>query len=224
MRRLAVTLAAVVSLAPGCERVPAQPPSLTGPSPQNQRSCASELQVGQTTFDELGGQTLVTITAASGCFWNLTFPEWMSVTPQADGVGSRTLTLSIPKSRDTRDGLVQIGDRTVTIRQTPALLLPVECPTTIRPTHGFMCIAWAKLARPGAWLDGPKADATALGRPGWEYLKYFGGGIQPDGSMPYDLTFVLPWNFPPGTVNVRFWISDIEGREVAVTKQITVLR
>jgi hypothetical protein len=88
-----------------------------------------------------------------------------------------------------------------------------------------MCIASVKLAKPKAWINGgPMADASALGRPGWEYLKYFGGGIGPDGSAPYDLSFVIPWSILPGQVEIPFRLSDIEGREVTVTKTVTVLR
>lgn len=226
MGRLPVCLTAAMILAASCEQMPAQPPSLAGPSPLNQRSCAADWQVGRTQFDELGGQTPVMITAtSSGCFWNLTYPEWMTVTPHASGMGSRTLTLAISKSRDTRDGVVKLDDRAVTIRQTPALLLPVECAATTRPGAGFMCIATVKLAKPKAWMvGGPMADASALGRPGWEYLKNFGGGIGPDGSVPYDLSFVLPWSILPGQVEIPFRLSDIEGREVTVTKTVTVLR
>lgn len=226
MPRFPVSLAAALIVVAGCEQAPAQPPSLAGPSPLNQRSCAPELQVGQTQFDELGGHTPVTVTASEpGCWWHLAYPDWMTVTPEASGMGSRTLTLAISKSRDTREGLIELDDRAVTIRQTPALLLPVECPVTTRLGAGFMCMATVKLARPKVWIEGgPMADASALGRPGWEYLKYFGGGIGPDGSAPYDLSFVIPSNILPGQVDIFFRLSDIEGREVTVTKTITVLR
>ena len=221
MRRLALTLVAASILAAGCERQPGQVTSMTGPSPVDQRGCAAEMQVARTQFDELGGQTSLTVTSTSpGCFWGLTHPDWMTVTPQPNGVGSRTLTLSVAPSRDTRDGSVTLGDHTVVVHQAPLLLLEVSCGSGY-PGQGAFCFAAIKLARPGAFLAfGPDADTSGFGR-GWQPLHYWGQAD--DGFTEYDLSFIIPSWLPAGPVDIPFRVGDREGRVATVTKQFTVL-
>ena len=83
--------------------------------------CTSNVSPPQLIVGRAGGTAAITVAAAAGCEWTATSTvEWIAFPAGATGVGSGTLTLSVPSRsvwRTPRFGIVIVAGRTIVVIQ-----------------------------------------------------------------------------------------------------------
>jgi len=229
IRRLTWIPCLTLALTSGaCQRESRQiSPSVT-PSGPSTAVCSITVASARTRFNQLGGQTTLTITTLPNCGWQVKQPAWIQVTPVDSGTGSATLTMTVAPYVLPREASVQVDTESTLIKQEPdGEVGPMKIrPYCIGPVRAGDLLTCFVAVDPGTnpASSGLEAFVDARQISGGE--RWTIGRCPACGYPPatFDLGVTVPAQLSPGVKTLVFFATDKEGRSVTVTDAIEVIR
>jgi hypothetical protein len=210
-----------------CERQSRQISSPGTPAGPTTAVCSITVTSARTRFNQLGGQTTLTITTLPNCGWQVTIPAWIQVTPVASGTGNARLTMAVAPYVLPREAYVQVDTQSTLIQQEPdGEVGPMNIrPYCIGPVRAGSLLTCFVAVDPGTTPASSGLEAFVDARQIAGAERWTIGRCPACGYPPatFDLGVTLPAQLSPGLKTLVFFATDKEGRAVTVTETIEVI-
>jgi hypothetical protein len=189
--------------------------------------CSITITPGRTRFNQLGGQTTLTISTSPTCGWQVTAPAWIQVMPVDAGTGNATLTMTVAPYVLAREGSIQVGTQAAVIQQAlEGTIGPVRIRTTcIGPVRAGDLLTCFVAVDPGTNPASTELEAFVDGRQIGGGERFVIGRCPACGYPPatFDLGVRVPAQLSPGLKTLVFFATDKEGRTATITDTIEVI-